>query len=388
MTYIISAKRTALGAFLGQFQRIKATELATHVVKDAYLSLGNKPPLVEALYMGCVLPAGLGQAPARQVALNSGLGNQVDAVTVNKVCGSGMKTIMLCADLIEAGHYDLAVAGGMENMSAAPHLLTASRKGQKLGHLEALDHMVQDGLEDPYSKRSMGSLAEETMQQYGFTREEQDEYAANSVKRAQEATRAGAFKNEITPVPTPDKKGFYEEDEHAMRLNPEKIPTLKPIFAKDGTLTAANSSALADGAAALVLASEKAVKEKSLKPLAKIVAHCTHSQEPKDYSVAPVGALTKLLKKTGWSADEVDLFEVNEAFAGVALAVMREHNIPHEKVNVNGGSCAMGHPLGASGARIVVTLIHALKQRNLKKGMATLCIGGGEATAIAIEIMD
>ncbi len=374
---IAGAARTPMGGFQGDFAGVTAPELGAAAIKAV---LNGQVP--DEVIMGCVLPAGLGQAPARQAALGAGLPVSVPATTVNKMCGSGMKAVMLACDAISAGSADLVVAGGMESMSNAPYLLPKARAGMRMGHGEVKDHMFLDGLEDAYDKgRLMGSFAEEAATHYQFTRQMQDDYALASLDRALKAD----FSAEITPVET--KAGLITRDEQPAKARPEKIPTLKPAFAKDGTVTAANASSISDGAAALLLASTSVVEAKGLTPLARIVGHASHAEEPKWFSRAPVGAINKLLEKIGWTIDEVDLFEVNEAFAVVALIAMHDLSIPHDKLNIHGGACALGHPIGASGARILVTLVNALKQRGLKRGIAGVCIGGGEATAVAIELM-
>ena len=344
---------------------------------------------VSEVIMGCVLPAGLGQAPARQASLAAGLPVDAGCTTINKVCGSGMKAIMLGADLIRAGSAEVVVAGGMESMSNAPHLLNGSRNGVRYGSAEFIDHMAFDGLTDPYQKQPMGVFGELCVEKLGFTREAQDAWASESVNRALAAQAAGAFAAEITPVTVAGRKGdvVVTTDEQPGRSDVAKIPTLRPAFKKDGTITAASSSSISDGAAATVLCSEETARARGLQPLARIVAHATHAQEPQWFTTAPVEAIRKVLAKAGWSIDQVDLFEVNEAFACVAMAPVQELGIPHAKVNVNGGACALGHPIGASGARLVVTLVHALHARGLKRGVASLCIGGGEATAVALEIL-
>lgn len=338
--------------------------------------------------MGCVLPAGLGQAPARQASIAAGIPTSAGATTINKVCGSGMKAVMLGHDLIKAGSADIVVAGGMESMTNAPHLLNGSRTGIRFGSAEMLDHMAWDGLTNPYDKQPMGGFGELCAEKYHFTREEQDAFAAESVRRALAAQANGSFKDEIAAVSVTTRKGevVFDTDEQPGKCDISKIPSLKPAFKKDGTITAASSSSINDGAAALVLMEESQAVAKGLKPLARIVAHSTHSQAPEWFTTAPVAAIEKVLKKTGWTVADVDLFEVNEAFATVAMAPMRELGIPHAKLNINGGACALGHPIGASGARLIVTLIHALLKTGGKRGVAALCIGGGEATAIAIEL--
>jgi acetyl-CoA C-acetyltransferase len=387
---IAGAKRTAIGSFLGQFTGVPTTTLGATAIKAALDHAAVKPGDVSEVLMGCVLPANLGQAPARQAALGAGLPTSVVCTTLNKVCGSGMKAIMLAHDLIKAGSADVVVAGGMESMTNAPHMLGNSRTGIRYGNAEMVDHMAWDGLTNPYDKQSMGVFAEATADKYKFTREEQDAFATESVKRAQAALQSGAFANEIVAVKVAGRKGDVEisTDEQPGKSDISKIPQLKPAFRKDGgTVTAASSSSISDGAAATVIMSEDKAKELGVTALARIVGHSTLAQEPAWFTTAPVGAIDKLLKKIGWKVTDVDLFEVNEAFAVVAMAPMRDLGIAHEKLNVNGGACALGHPIGASGARLVVTLIHALKARGGKRGVAALCIGGGEATAIAIELV-
>ncbi|HEX5757090.1 MAG TPA: acetyl-CoA C-acyltransferase [Arenimonas sp.] len=385
---IAGAKRTALGALLGQFTGVPAPTLGATAIKAALEQSGVKAAAVSEVIMGCVLPAGLGQAPARQAAIAAGLPLSAGATTINKVCGSGMKAIMLGHDLIKAGSAEVVVAGGMESMTNAPHLLNGSRTGIKYGSTEMLDHMAWDGLTNPYDKQPMGVFGEQCVAKYGFTREDQDAFAAESVRRALAAQASGAFKDEIAPVTVAGRKGdtVIDTDEQPGRCSIDKIPTLRAAFKKDGTITAASSSSINDGAAAVVLLSEDAAKAQGAEVLAKIVAHAAHAQEPEWFTTAPVAAIQKVLDKAGWKVADVDLFEVNEAFATVAMAPMRELDIPHAKLNVNGGACALGHPIGASGARLVVTLINALRARGGKRGVAALCIGGGEATALAIEL--
>ncbi len=375
--FILDAKRTPMGGFQGDFATVMAPELGAAAIKAV---LNGQLP--DEVIMGCVLPAGLGQAPARQAALGAGLPVSVPATTINKMCGSGMKAVMLACDAIAAGSAEMVVAGGMESMSNAPYLLPKARSGMRMGHGEVKDHMFLDGLEDAYDKgRLMGSFAEEAATHYQFTRQMQDDYALASLDRALKAD----FSTEITPVET--KAGQITTDEQPAKARPEKIPTLKPAFARDGTVTAANASSISDGAAALLLASASVAEARGLTPLARIVGHAGHAEEPAWFSRAPVGAIRKLLDKTGWTIDEVDLFEVNEAFAVVSLIAVHDLGISHDKLNVHGGACALGHPIGASGARILVTLINALKQRGLKRGVAAVCIGGGEATAVAVEVI-
>ena len=385
---IAGAKRTAIGSMLGQFTGVPSPTLGAAAIKAALDQAGVKPDDVSEVIMGCVLPANLGQAPARQASLAAGLPTATGCTTINKVCGSGMKAIMLAHDLIKAGSATVVVAGGMESMTNAPHMLNA-RGGLRYGDAKMVDHMAWDGLTNPYDGQSMGVFAEATADKYKFTREEQDAFASESVKRAQNAIKSGAFVDEIVAVKVASKKGDVEiaTDEQPGKSDPAKIPTLKPAFRKDGTVTAASSSSISDGAAATVIMSEDEAKKRSIKPLARIVAHATHSQEPQWFTTAPVTAIQNVLKKAGWKVEDVDLFEVNEAFAVVAMAPMRDLGVSHEKLNVNGGACALGHPIGASGARLVVTLIHALKARGGKRGVASLCIGGGEATALAVELI-
>jgi acetyl-CoA C-acetyltransferase len=385
---IAGAKRTAIGSMLGQFMGVPSPTLGAAAIKAALDQAGVKPDDVSEVIMGCVLPANLGQAPARQASLAAGLPTSAACTTINKVCGSGMKAIMLAHDLIKAGSATIVVAGGMESMTNAPHMINA-RGGLRYGDAKMVDHMAWDGLTNPYDGQSMGVFAEATADKYKFTREEQDAFASESVKRAQNAIKSGAFVDEIVSVKVASKKGDVEvaTDEQPGKSDPSKIPTLKPAFRKDGTVTAASSSSISDGAAATVIMSEDEATKRGIKPLARIVAHATHSQEPQWFTTAPVTAIQNVLKKAGWKVDDVDLFEVNEAFAVVAMAPMRDLGVPHDKLNVNGGACALGHPIGASGARLVVTLIHALKARGGKRGVASLCIGGGEATALAVELI-
>jgi acetyl-CoA C-acetyltransferase len=386
---IVGAKRTAIGSFLGQFTGVPTPTLGATAIKAALEQSGVGAHDVSELIMGCVLPANLGQAPARQAALAAGLPTSVGCTTINKVCGSGMKAIMLAHDLIRAGSADIVVAGGMESMTNAPHMLPNSRTGNRYGGFEAVDHMAWDGLTNPYDGKSMGVFAESCADKYAFTREQQDAFAMESVKRAQAAIASGAFVDEIVPVKVATRKGDveYATDEQPGKSDINKIPTLKPAFRKEnGTVTAASSSSISDGAAATVLMSAAEATKRGIPSLARIVAHATHSQEPEWFTTAPIGAIQKVLDKAGWKVADVDLFEVNEAFAVVAMAPIKELGIAHDQLNVHGGATALGHPIGASGARLVVTLIHALKQRGGKRGVASLCIGGGEATAIAIEL--
>jgi acetyl-CoA C-acetyltransferase len=385
-----------MGAFQGDFSTLSANQLGAVVIKAALERAGVKPELVNEVIFGNCLMAGQGQAPARQATLGAGLPVSVGAVTISKMCASAMKAVMMASDSILAGTNDIVVAGGMESMTNAPYLLPKARSGYRIGHGQLFDHMMLDGLEDAYSRdeksgggRSMGTFAEDCAAKYNFTRAEQDAYATGSVKRAQAATADGSFQWEIAPVTVTSRNGdvVIDKDEGPLKAKLDKIPSLKPAFKKDGTITAASSSSINDGAAALVLMSEETAKKLGCKILARIVGHATHSQEPSWFTTAPVGAMQKLFSKTGWSVKDVDLFEINEAFAAVPMAAMREFDIPHSKVNVHGGACALGHPIGASGARIICTLIGALKKRGLKRGVASLCIGGGEGTAMAIELV-
>nr|WP_298129437.1 thiolase family protein [uncultured Pseudoxanthomonas sp.] len=386
---IAAAKRTAIGSFLGQFNGVPTPTLGAAAIAAALEQSGVPAADVSEVIMGCVLPANLGQAPARQAARAAGIPDAAGATTINKVCGSGMKAIMLGHDLIKAGSATVVIAGGMESMSNAPHLIPNSRTGNRYGNFQAVDHMAWDGLTSPYDSQPMGVFAEATVAKFGFTREEQDAYSIESVTRAQAAQASGAFAGEIVPVKVATRKGEVEvsTDEQPGKSDIAKIPTLKPAFKKDGSVTAASSSSISDGAAATVLLSADEAAKRGLQPLARIVGHATYSQAPEWFTTAPVAAIDKLLKQVGWTVDQVDLFEINEAFAVVAMAPIKELGIPHAKVNVNGGACALGHPIGASGARLVVTLINALRTRGLTRGMATLCIGGGEATAIAVEVV-
>jgi acetyl-CoA C-acetyltransferase len=378
-----------MGGLQGDLKTFAAPELGAAAIRAAVERAQIKPEQVEEVVMGCVLPAGQGQAPARQASLGAGLPLGTGCTTVNKMCGSGMKAAMFAHDLLAAGSNDIMVAGGMESMTNAPYLLPKARAGYRMGHQQVLDHMFFDGLEDAYDKgRLMGTFAEDCATKYAFTREAQDRFAITSLERAQKANREGWFAWETTPLALKAGKDekFIENDEQPFKANFDKIPTLKPAFRKDGTVTAANSSSISDGAAAMVLMRRSTAEKLGLEPLAVMVAHATHAQEPGWFTTAPVGAIEKLYAKTGWTTKSVDLFEVNEAFAVVTMAAMKEHGIPHEKVNVHGGACALGHPIGASGARIMVTLIGALRKYGGRRGVATLCIGGGEATAVALEV--
>lgn len=387
---ITGMARTPIGNFLGAFASVKATELGSTAIKAALERGGVKADEVDEALMGCVLPAGLGQAPARQAALGAGLPKSTGCVTVNKVCGSGMRTVMMAHDSIAAGSASIVVAGGMESMTGAPHLLPSGRTGIKFGNGQVFDHMSYDGLEDPYNNHAaMGIFAEKCAREWQFSREEQDEYSMRSVTRAQDAIKTGKFKDEIVSVEVAGRKGSVtvSDDEKPGLVDAGKIPSLRAAFEKDGTVTAGNASAISDGAAALVLMRQSTADEKSAKPIARIVAQANHAQEPEWFTTAPVASIQKVLEKAGWSAGDVDLYEINEAFSVVPLAAMRELKLPAEKVNINGGAIALGHPIGASGARILVTLINALQQTGGKRGVASLCIGGGEATSMAVELI-
>ncbi|MBM3356401.1 MAG: acetyl-CoA C-acyltransferase [Betaproteobacteria bacterium] len=388
---IVGSARTPMGAFLGDLRSVAAPELGAVAIRAAVERAGIVPAEVQEAIMGNVLPAGQGQAPARQAALGAGLPPATACMTINKVCGSGMKAAMLARDAIALGMNEVMVAGGMESMSNAPYLLPKARSGLRLGHGEVKDHMFLDGLEDPYDRgRLMGTYAEDCAEKYRFTREAQDRYAITSLTRAQEAIRNGGFEREIVPVRVVGARGeaTVSVDEQPLKANLDKIPQLKPAFRKDGTVTPANSSSISDGAAAMVLMKLSEAERRGIAPLARIAGQATHSQEPRWFTTAPVGAIRKLFDRTGWSAKATDLFEINEAFAVVVMAAMQELELPHDRVNVHGGACALGHPLGASGARIMVTLIAALETHGLKRGIAALCIGGGEATAVALERFD
>lgn len=386
---IVAAKRTAMGGFTGGLTEVDATVLGATAIKAAVAAAGVKPEQVNEVIMGNVLPAGLGQAPARQATLKAGLPLSAGATTINKVCGSGLKAVMLATDLLQVGSADVVVAGGMESMSNAPYLLDKARTGYRMGHGQIKDHMMLDGLENAYDGKAMGCFAQDTANEKAISREQMDAYAVESLTRAQAAINSGAFEAEITPVTFQTRKGevSFQVDEQPGNAKPEKIPGLRPAFAKDGTITAANSSSISDGAAALVLMREADVKAQGLTPLARVVAHATHSIAPELFTIAPVGAMQKVLAKAGWDKEQVDLWEINEAFAMVTMLAINELGLDASKVNVNGGACALGHPIGASGARILVTLIHALRQRGLKTGIASLCIGGGEGVALAVELV-
>ncbi|WP_445945455.1 thiolase family protein [Shewanella sp.] len=385
---IVAAKRTPMGGFQGALSAVASPVLAATAIKGLLEQTGIAPSAVNEVLMGCVLPAGLGQAPARQATLGAGLPLSVGATTVNKVCGSGMKTVMLAHDLIKAGSSEVVIAGGMESMSQAPYLLDKARSGMRMGHGKVMDHMFLDGLEDAYTGGAMGTFAQKTADDFKLTREQMDDFALNSLEKANAAINSGAFNAEITPVTISERRGdvTIDTDEQPGNARPEKIPTLRPAFTKDGTITAANSSSISDGAAALMLMTREKASSLGLEVMATIKGHSTHAQEPSLFTTAPVGAMNKLLDKVNWNKDEVDLFEINEAFAMVTMLAISELGLDASKVNVNGGACALGHPIGCSGSRLLVTLIYALKARGLKRGVASLCIGGGEATAMAIEV--
>ncbi|MDP4539488.1 acetyl-CoA C-acyltransferase [Qipengyuania sp. DY56-A-20] len=387
---ILSYARTPMGGMQGALAEASATDLGATAVKAAVERSGVAGDKFDRAYMGCVLPAGLGQAPARQAAIKAGLPKSVQATTVNKVCGSGMQTVIMGAEALASGSIDYVVAGGMESMTNAPYLLKKHRSGARLGHDTAYDHMFLDGLEDAYEEgRAMGTFAQDTADEYQMTREEMDEYSIESLRRANAAIESGAFADEVVPVTITTRKGEHkvEHDEQPGKGLPDKIPTLRPAFAKDGTITAATSSSISDGAAAVVLTRESVAKQNGQQPVARIVAMAAHAQEPAKFTVAPIGAINKVLEKAGWDAGDVELWEVNEAFACVAMFTMRDIGIPHDRINVNGGGTALGHPIGASGTRIIVTLLNALKRQGKTRGIASLCIGGGEATAIAVELV-
>ncbi|MHA3104915.1 thiolase family protein [Acinetobacter sp. ANC 3791] len=389
MIVILSAVRTAMGSFQGVLSPLTTPELGAVVVREAVQASGIQPAQVDEVILGCVLPAGVKQAPARQAMRQAGLADTTPATTINKVCGSGMKAVMQAADSIRAGSAQIIVAGGMESMSNAPYLLDKARSGYRMGHGKVTDHMFQEGLEDAETGLSMGILAQDMADQKGYSREQQDQYAIESLNRAIHATQQGYFQAEIVPVQIKGRKGeiTVDQDEQPLNAKIDKISTLRPAFKKDGTITAANASSISDGASALVITSEQHAQVQGLNPLAKILAYASHAQHPSEFTIAPVGAIEKVLKQTGWSAQEVDLWEINEAFAMVTMAAIDAFELERDKVNIHGGACALGHPLGSSGSRIIVTLIHALKRTGGKKGIAALCIGGGEATAIAIELV-
>jgi acetyl-CoA C-acetyltransferase len=385
---ILSARRTPIGAMLGVFASVPGHALGAAAIRGALESAGADAARIDEVVMGCVLPAGQGQAPARQAALGGGVPKSVPATTVNKMCGSGMRAVMYGADQITAGSADFVIAGGLESMTNAPYLLPKARAGYRMGHGEVLDHMFYDGLQSPWDGKLMGCFADATAAKYAFSRADQDAFAAESVRRALAAVDSGGFADEIAPVTIKDRKGerVVDRDETPYTVSVEKIPTLKPAFGKDGTVTAASSSSISDGAAALVLARASAAAKAGLKPVARIVSHASFAREPEWFTIAPVGAIELALKRAGWKAADVDLYEVNEAFAVVTMAAMKDIGIPHERVNVHGGACALGHPIGATGARILATLVHALRRHGKKRGLAALCIGGGEATAVALEL--
>ncbi|EJO35070.1 MULTISPECIES: thiolase family protein [Acinetobacter] len=386
---IVSGSRTAMGSFQGSLSSLTAPELGAAVIRESLQRAGVQADQVDEVIMGCVLPAGLKQGPARQAMRLAGLPDHVGATTINKICGSGMKAVMQAADAIKAGSADIVVAGGMESMSNAPYLMPKARAGFRMGHGEVKDHMFLEGLEDAETGRSMGSLAQDMANQKGYTREQMDEFAIRSLTRAQKAISEGYLKDEIVPVTVSSRKGevIVAQDENPFNAKIDKIATLRPAFAKDGTITAANASSISDGASAMLVMTEENAQQRGLTPLAKIVAYASHSQHPSEFTIAPVGAIEKVLKKAGWNAAEVDLWEINEAFAMVTMAAIDAFELDVEKVNLHGGTCALGHPLGSSGSRIILSLIYALKRTGKRKGIAALCIGGGEATAIAIEIM-
>ncbi|WP_151840215.1 thiolase family protein [Acinetobacter soli] len=386
---IVNGARTAMGGFQGALSSVSAPELGAVTIKEAIHRAGLAPHDVDEVILGCVLPAGLKQGPARQAMRQAGLPDQTGAVTINKLCGSGMKAVMQATDAIKAGSAQIVVAGGMESMSNAPYILSKARAGYRMGHGEVKDHMFLDGLEDAETGRLMGSFAQDMASQRHYTRQQMDDFAIRSLQRAQTAIQAGYFKDEIVPVTVTSRKGdvVVEQDEQPLNAKLDKIPSLKPAFAKDGTITAANSSSISDGASALVLCSHELAMQRGLEPLAKIVATASNSQHPSEFTIAPVGAIAKVLDKAGWQADEVDLWEINEAFAMVTMCAIDDFKLDTEKVNIHGGACALGHPVGSTGSRIILTLIHALKRTGGRKAIAALCIGGGEATAVAIELL-
>ena len=386
---ILAARRTPIGAFQGVFNTVTSSQLGAAAIRVVVADSELSSRQIDEVIMGCVLMAGQGQAPARQASLGAGLSNSIPTTTVNKMCGSALKSVMMACDQLQADNANVIVAGGMESMTNAPYLLPKARGGYRMGHGEILDHMFYDGLQNPYDGKMMGHFADATAAKYGFTREQQDAFASESVRRAQQAVAGGLFKSEITSVTFKSRKGdqTVEVDETPGTCDISKIPTLKPAFNKDGTVTAASSSSISDGAAAVVVATEAFSQSINGKPLARIVAYASHAHEPEWFTTAPGGAINKVLNKTQWKVSDVDLFEINEAFACVTMAAMKDIGIAHDKVNVNGGACALGHPIGATGARILVTLIHTLKARSLKRGIASLCIGGGEAVAMAVELL-
>ncbi len=387
---IVSAKRTPIGSFQGDLASLKATEMGISVIKENLEETKINAGQIDEVIIGCVLPAGLGQAPARQASIGAGIPVSVGATTINKMCGSGMKAIMFGYDSIKSGQSNLIIAGGIESMSNAPYILPKVRNGLRMGHNEVKDHMFLDGLEDAYEEgKLMGSFAEDTAEHYQFSREDQDNFSIESLQKAKMANEQGLFKNEIVPISIKTKKNtkVIDKDEQPFKADIDKITQLRPAFRKNGTVTAANSSSISDGASTVILMKESEAEKRKIKPLARIVSHATNSNKPNWFTTAPIGAITKVLEKSNWTSADVDLFEVNEAFAVVPMAVMKELSIPREILNINGGACALGHPVGASGARIIATLINALRMKNLKKGVASLCIGGGEATALTLEIV-
>jgi acetyl-CoA C-acetyltransferase len=385
---IVGAKRTPIGSFQGQFAACSAVDLGAAAIAGAVAHAGIDPADASEVIMGCVLPAGQGQAPARQASIQAGVPVSVGCMTINKVCGSGLKSIMLGNDAIRVGSSGIVIAGGMESMTNAPYLLPKARGGMRMGHGEVLDHMFTDGLQSPYDQKMMGMFGESCAERYGFSRSAQDGFAVASIERAQKAVHEGLFQNEITPVTVRSRRGetVCAEDEEPHRCNIGKVPELRPAFKKDGTVTAGNASKISDGAAATVLMTAEEAERRGLRPLARIVAHATYAHEPEWFTTAPSAAVAMVVEKAGWTMDEVDLFEINEAFASVTMAAMTDNALDHDKVNVHGGACALGHPIGASGARILVTLIHALHLRGLSRGVASLCLGGGEAVAVAVEV--
>ncbi|WP_341303678.1 acetyl-CoA C-acyltransferase [Pseudomonas sp. TMP25] len=386
---IVSGARTPMGGFQGSLSSVAAVDLGAAAIRAAVERGGVAPADVQEVIMGCVLPAGLKQGPARQASLNAGLPSATGCTTINKLCGSGMKAVMLAFDSLKAGSNNVMIAGGMESMSNAPYIISKARAGLRMGHGEIKDHMFLDGLEDARSGRLMGSFAQETADQYGITREQMDAYAIESLKRAQAAIASGALEAEIVPVSVSSRKGdvLVKDDEQPLNANPQKIPDLKPAFRKDGSITAANASSISDGASALLLMTAEEASKRGLTPLAKIVAHATQSQDPSEFTIAPIGSITTLIKKTGWDKAQVDLFEINEAFAMVTMLAIRELDLDPSRVNIYGGACAQGHPIGSTGSRIILTLINALKNTGGTRGIASLCIGGGEATAVAVELI-
>ena len=387
---IVSAKRTPIGAFLGALSPLSAVQLGSAAMKAALEAAGLSAAEVQEVIMGCVLPANLGQAPARQAAVGAGIPIATPATTINKMCGSGLKAVMMAADQIRAGNAAIVLAGGLESMSNAPYLLPKARTGYRMGHGEIIDHMMKDGLQSPFDGKAMGCFADATASRYNFSREQQDAFATESVRRATQALQAGEFDVEVTPVTVKGRKGetVIARDETPGTCDVSKIPTMKPAFGKEGTVTAASSSSISDGAAALLVMNAQAASERGLKPLARILAYTSHAQEPEWFTTAPVGAIRKVLTQLNWKPHDADLYEVNEAFAVVTMAAMRDIDIDHARVNVNGGACALGHPIGATGARILTTLIHSLRRRGGRRGIASLCIGGGEAVALAVEMLN